>query len=668
MGYHQPRLPNTDPEEFLRSPLQARLKFVSKEWGEWGFGAARKISVMYLVKLFVGWLLCGTILIAITSNLNPLEIESWWMNPIVYQKFVVLAMLLDAIGVGGSWGPLAGKFGPYTGGILFWSRIGTIKMSPYKWIPFTGGNRRTLVDIFLYWGFLFTMATALLSPGRSAAEVPALDRFQVFLTDPANNVPTWLSQNAESFLLIQATPLICAVTFLLLIGLRDKIIFLAARSEQYLLPLVFFIVLPNFFEVTDMIIAVKIFLVTVWVGAGFSKLNRHFSPVIPAMLGNTPFWVPRWLKKKSFKDFDNDNLLPSTMSHLLAHVPGTIVEILAPLTMLFVVGTAFGGQLTVTLTTVLMVLFCFFIISTFPVAVPLEWNLLFALCAMIFFIGYPNSVGFSVFDMSEPWMPFAVIAIPLFFVIFGSLRPDKVSFLAALRQYGGNWATSVWAIHPDAEKKLHRVYRPTKDQIDQFQAQGMPYIQAEAFFEMSLAWRALHTQGRGLFSILLKNVPDVDHRRVREGEFACNAMIGFNFGEGHFHNEELVAAIQEQAQFEPGEFIVAWAESEALWHGYQEYKLIDAALGVVERGRWQVKDAAAAQPWLPNGPIPLSVTWRSPEFHKLRFTATDIIGPDTIPSLPEAAVEVTREVHEDAVGADADMIQVTEQQTERANR
>lgn len=639
MGFHQPRLPDIDPEKFLRSSFQSRLKYVSKQWGEWGFGAARKISLMYLLKLFGGWFVGGAILITLTSMLNPLEVDSWWTNPIVYQKFVVLAMLFDAIGIGGSWGPLAGKFGPYTGGILFWSRPGTIKMSPYKWIPFTGGNRRTLVDVFLYWGFLFSLATVLLSPGRTASEVPALERFQAFLMDPSSNVPNWLSQNAETFLLIQTTPLIFAAVFLLLIGLRDKIIFLAARSEQYLLPLVFFIVFPNFFEVTDMVIAIKIFLVTVWVGAGFSKLNRHFGPVIPPMIANTPFWPPRWLKKKMFKDFDNDNLLPSPAANFMAHGPGTIVEIGAPLTMLFVTGTALGGQLTVTLSTVLMVMFSLFIISTFPVAVPLEWNLLFALCASIFFIGYPNSAGFSVFDMSEPWMPFSVIAIPVFFVIFGSLRPDKVSFLAALRQYGGNWATGVWAIHPDAEKKLHRVYRPTKDQIDQFQALGMPFIQAEAFLEVSLAWRSLHTQGRGLFSILFKNVPDIDYRRVREGEFACNAMIGFNFGEGHFHDEELIAAIQEQAQFEPGEFVVAWAESEALWHGYQEYKFIDAALGVVERGRWQVKDAAEAQPWLPDGPIPLEVTWRSPEYHKLRFTATDLIGPDAVPA-PAADVEV----------------------------
>jgi hypothetical protein len=37
--------------------------------------------------------------------------------------------------------------------------------------------------------------------------------------------------------------------------------------------------------------------------------------------------------------------------------------------------------------------------------------------------------------------------------------------------------------------------------------------------------------------------------------------------------------------------------------------LIDAALGVIERGTWKVADAVAEQPWLPNGPIPTEVSW-----------------------------------------------------------
>lgn len=626
MGFSVPRFPDADPNELIHRPLQDRLKFLSKEWGEWGFGAARKTPLMYLAKLFGGYLLGGGLLITLTSGLNPLDPQTYLLNPVFYMKFLALTMLLDAIGVAGSWGPLAGKFGPITGGILFWSRPGTIRLAPYKWIPGAKGTDRKLLDVFLYWGFLFSMATAVLLPGRK--DVASLRHFQGYVTEHAERLPSWGVNNASSFSLIQTTPLIIAVAFLGVLGLRDKIVFLAARSEQYLLPVIFCVAFPLLSDhgVVDLIIAFKVYLVMIWVGAGFAKWNRHFSPVIPAMLSNTPFWPTRALRKAMYADFDGDDLRPSRLAHTVAHVPGTIVEFAVPLIMLFTVGSAFGGQTTVVIATAIMVAFCLFIISTFPVAVPLEWNLLFILTATIWFIGYPNSAGFSVFDMSHAWMPFAVIATHVVLVIFGSIRPDKVSFLASLRQYEGNWATGVWAIHPDAETKLHRVYRPTKDQIDQLQAIGLPYPLAETFLEMSLGWRSLHSQARGLFSILLKNVPDIDHRRIREGEFACNAMIGFNFGEGHFHNEELIGAIQEQAQFEPGEFIIAWVESEPLWHGYQEYKMIDGALGIVETGRWQVRDAVAEQPWLPNGPIPLTVTWRHPEYDRLQFTATDILG------------------------------------------
>ena len=37
--------------------------------------------------------------------------------------------------------------------------------------------------------------------------------------------------------------------------------------------------------------------------------------------------------------------------------------------------------------------------------------------------------------------------------------------------------------------------------------------------------------------------------------------------------------------------------------------IIDAALGVVEKGWYNNDDAAREQPWLPNGPLPHVVTW-----------------------------------------------------------
>ena len=92
----------------------------------------------------------------------------------------------------------------------------------------------------------------------------------------------------------------------------------------------------------------------------------------------------------------------------------------------------------------------------------------------------------------------------------------------------------------------------------------------------------------------------------------CNTLIGFNFGDGHLHDEDLIRAVQDEAQFEPGEFVVVWVESQPIHRKVQQYKVIDAALGVIERGTWKVADAVNEQPWLPNGPIPLNVTWTHP--------------------------------------------------------
>ena len=74
----------------------------------------------------------------------------------------------------------------------------------------------------------------------------------------------------------------------------------------------------------------------------------------------------------------------------------------------------------------------------------------------------------------------------------------------------------------------------------------------------------------------------------------------------------MIAAIQKRCRFEPGEFVVAWVESQPIHKKTQQYKIIDAALGVVERGSYRVADAVAQEPWLPDGPIPLQVQWTRP--------------------------------------------------------
>jgi hypothetical protein len=267
---------------------------------------------------------------------------------------------------------------------------------------------------------------------------------------------------------------------------------------------------------------------------------------------------------------------------------------------------------------VVMVAFHLFIISTFPLAVPLEWNVVFAYASIFLFLGFPAGQGYAVSDMSSPWLTAAIVAALVFYPILGNFRPDKVSFLPSMRQYAGNWASAVWAFAPGAEAKLNNVTRSARNQIDQFIEFGYEPQWADVTMQRIIAWRTMHSQGRGLFSVLLKTLPDIDTRAVREGEFVCNSLIGFNFGDGHLHNEDLIAAVQRQVAFEPGELVVVWVESQAWGSKVQHYKVIDAALGVIERGSWKVSDAVKEQPWLPNGPIPTDVTWSLVDTRKPR--------------------------------------------------
>jgi hypothetical protein len=582
MGFKTGDFPPVEPDEFLEKPLQERLRLLALHWVEYGFGSPKVIPTTYVVKVLFLYVLAGTALATWTSGVGPFwAVTHWWNEPVVYQKLVLWTIFLETLGVAGSWGPIAGKFKPMTGGILFWARPGTIRLRPWKRVPFTSGDRRTAGDVLLYLAFLLSLLLAVALPGVRTAS----------LTDA-------LPGNTSG--LVRPALLIAPIVLYVSNGLRDKTVFLAARGEQYLPALVFFAVLPF----TDMILAAKLLICVVWIGAGVSKFGLHFTNVVAPMVSNSPCIPSKRIKRLHYRDFPRD-IRPSKVATFMAHAGGSTVEIVTPLVLLF------STNRWLTLAGVaLMVVFHLFITSTFPLAVPLEWNLLFGYLSIFLFLGFPAWNGYGIGDMSSPWLTAGIAAGLVFFPVLGNLRPDLVSFLPSMRQYAGNWASALWAFAPGAEQKLNSLpHRPTKNQVDQLQAMGYPPVVAEITMQQTIAWRSMHSQGRGLFSVLLKNLPDLDQRTVREAEFGCNSLIGFNFGDGHLHHTDLINAVQARVGFAPGEWIVVWVESQPIHRSTQHYQVIDAALGVIERGTWQVADAVNEQPWLPNGPIPLDVTW-----------------------------------------------------------
>ena len=588
MGLTTNDFPPVDPATFMQTPYRDRIKALTRHWVEYGSGSAKVVMLIYVAKVVFFYALVGVLVSTFTSDLNPFHPAAWWDEPIVYEKLVLWTLLVEVLGIGGAWGPLTGHFKPMTGGVLYWARPQTIRVPPWPGkVPFTAGDTRTRLDVGLYLALLAGIGVALALPGVDDASVTDAIGPNKGLIAPAAIIPI--------------------IALLVLAGLRDKTIFLAARGEQWLPALVFF----AFFPFVDMIVAAKLLIVTVWLGAGVSKLNRHFELVIPPMVSNTPWLPSKWIKRMHYANFPED-LRPSKAAKRLSHVGGAVGELIPPVILLF----SHNPTLTA-VTAVFMICYHVFITSTFPLAAPLEWNVMFMFITAFLFLGYPANEGYGLEDM-DPVLLAVTVGALLFFPVLGELRPDLVSFLPALRQYSGNWASGMWALAPGAEAKLdEHIVKPAATQREQLAEMFDPDI-ADVTIHQYLGWRALHSQGRGLNSVMINQLgPDIDVYDPREAEMMCSAILGWNFGDGHLHNQALIEAVQKRCQFAPGELIVVWVESDPIGRGRQDYWVMDAAVGIVERGTWSVRDAVEEQPWLPNGPIPTQVNWRRPGYERV---------------------------------------------------
>lgn len=597
MGFINPSPQPVEPATFLALPLRDRLRILSAHWVEDGFGTPRVLHVVYVIKMLGLYFGVGIWIAAATSGIQFTDVGSWYNNIVVYQKLAVWLMLLEVIGLGGAFGPLCGHFRPMIGNIRYWLRPGTIRMAPWgERVPLTGGDERTWFDVALFVGVLASLVYPL---AAQAEPVPS----------------EFLPAGTGTQELVAPHHFIPVLVLMPLMGLRDKVVFLAGRSEQYLPIMLFsalFGTIASTADFVDLVVVFKIVICIVWIGAGISKFGDHFENVVPPMVSNSPAMPSAALKRLHYRNPPED-LRPSRLAWFLAHVGGTAVEIVVPVTLLLTTNAtvALVGALV-------MLVFHVFITSTFPLAVPLEWNVFFGFIAIVLWVGF-DAGTYNIWAFSEPALLIPVFALLMFGPVLGNLRPDLVSFLPSMRQYAGNWASAVWAMKPGVEERLNEL-PGVENQIDQLQRMvPTPYERddADMTLQKALAWRSMHSQGRGLFSLLYTHLDDIESRVVREGEFVCNTIVGFNFGDGHMHDARLVAAVQKRLALEPGDLVVVWVESQPIHKRTQEYQVIDAALGVVERGTWNVKDCVREQPWLPNGPVPLDVTWTADGYQRL---------------------------------------------------
>jgi hypothetical protein len=544
MGLLDPTPPPYDALDWVKRPLAERGRMVCEAWTMQGYGTPTGVFFAYLLKVglyIAGWMaFC-----AITPSLGgPSSIGTWWLHPIAFQKAIVWSMLFEVLGLGCGSGPLTGRYFPPVGGFLYFLRPGTTKLPLFPGIPVVGGRTRSAFDVILYLAVIGGCVRALVAP------VPGFEHF---------------------------LPLAVLVPVL---GVADKTTFLAARGEHYWVTIVCFTFAPSW------IAGAKAVQLALWFWAGFSKLNHHFPTVVCVMTSNGPFTRFPWLRRRMYRDHPRD-LRPSTLAVVLAHA-GTAMELGVPIAFLL---TPLGVQPVVAI--VLMLMLHAYITSNVPMGVPLEWNVMVAYGGFALFWAHPDV---SLLSLGPAWIAAFVVAMVVVLPLAGNLFPGRISFLLAMRYYAGNWAYSVWLFRGDSYRKLDKLTKTSPwiyTQLDRFYDRKT----AVGLVGKVMGFRLMHLHGRALPLLVPKAVDRLEDYEWLDGELVAGMAIGWNFGEGHLHQEQLLESVQAQCGFEPGELRCVFVESQPLGRSTLAYRIADASTGVLERGELPVSELAARQPW-----------------------------------------------------------------------
>jgi hypothetical protein len=536
--------PPYEPLEWATRPFAERGRMVCEAWALQGYGTPLFAYLFYLIKIlfYVGvWLgFCS-----LSPALGGLStIGDWWLDPLAFEKAILWSMLFEGMGLGCGSGPLTGRYYPPVGGFLHFLRPGTTKLPIFPRLPLLGGSRRTWLDAALYLALVVLLVRALIAP------------------------------------VIDASMLVPIAVLVPIIGLADRTVFLALRAEHYWTTTVVLAFAGNWIAGAQ---AVQLAL---WFWAGFSKLNHHFPTTVCVMTSNNPVAPFAWLRRRMYRRYPDD-LRPSRLAVGMGHA-GTALEMAVPLVFLF----SPGGPWTL-LGILLMLLLHGFITSNVPMGVPIEWNVMVVYGGFALFWAHPE-VG--VLDIGPPvlavFLAVMLVAVPL----AGNLFPGRFSFLLAMRYYAGNWAYGVWLFRGESYRKLDRLVKSAPwvyDQLDRF------YDRASSVGLVGrvIAFRLMHLHGRALPLLIPNAVERLEDYEYLDGEIVAGMVLGWNFGDGHLHSEQLLAAVQEQCGFEPGELRCIFVEAQPLGRSTMAYRIHDAATGLIERGEVEVAGCRERQPW-----------------------------------------------------------------------
>ena len=541
MNVLSPVPPPYDPLEWEKKPFADKSRMVCRAWALQGYGAPLVTLALYGLKtaLYVGmWIFFCSFSPGLE---DPRAIASWWLEPIAFQKAILWSMLFEGLGLGCGSGPLTGRYVPPFGGALYFLRPGTTKRAVFPALPVIGGLTRTWLDVALYLAHTGFLVRVLIAPELTASLL----------------VPTAI--------------------LLPVLGLCDRTVFLAARAEHY------YVTVLCFFA-TGWIAGAKAVQIALWIWAGVSKLNHHFPAVVCIMTSNSPVMRGAWIRKRMYRRYPDD-LRPSTLAVAMAHA-GTFLELSVPV----VLALGEGGAVT-RIGLVMMLMLHGFITSNLPMGVPIEWNVMVVYGAVFLF---GQHAPMSVFDVGSAPVAVLLLITLVGVPLLGNLFPDKMSFLLAMRYYAGNWAYSVWLFKGDSYRKLDRHLTKASpwvsDQLERFYDRKT----AVGLLGRVLAFRAMHLHGRVLQMALPKAVDRLEDYEHVDGEVVAGLALGWNFGDGHLHDEALLANLQAQCGFEEGELRCIFVESQPFLRPSLYWRIADAKTGRIEEGESRIEDLPPA--------------------------------------------------------------------------
>lgn len=547
MSLLTPLPPPYDPIVWAKAPLSQRGQQVCSAWALQGYGSPLLVYALYAVKVLAyvgGWaFFCG-----FSPTLGSwAEVGRWWLEPLAFQKAIVWSLLFEGLGFGCGSGPLTGRYLPPVGGFLYFLRPGTTKLALFPALPVLGGIRRSVLDVVVYLAILVCAGRVLIAPTVSVS----------LLLPLAVLVPV--------------------------MGVLDRTPFLAMRAEHFWTTIVCMVAASG---TAQWLAGAKAVQLALWFFAGFSKLNHHFPSVVGVMTSNSPVTRFAWMRRAMYARFPED-LRPSRLAVWMAH-GGTLLELAVPTVLLF---ARPGWSLVVGM------IFVFalhgFITSNVPMGVPIEWNVVVVYGACVLFWKHPEVSPFAVGSWGlGAFLAIALVGVP----IAGNLWPSRVSFLLAMRYYAGNWAYGVWLFRGNAHEKLRQLTTTAP----------WVYEQLERFYDRPTAvgvvgkvmgFRMMHLHGRALSSLLPRAVDRLEDYEYLDGEIVAGLVLGWNFGDGHLHDEKLLRAVQAQCGFEPGELRCVFVEAQPLFQRGMAYRIHDAATGLVEGGEVIVEELRGRQPW-----------------------------------------------------------------------